>query len=75
MKRNYKIVNFDSDDIIWALENAAEFLEGEEFPDETGVQEAANKKAAKIIRTLVKNRIKKPVKVFTVKANARSGIY
>ena len=48
------------DDLIFALENAAEFLENEEFPD-NGEQELANKEGAKRIRAMA-NRLNKKAK-------------
>ena len=47
--------DFDNGDLAYALDNAAEFLENEEWPDDDGgVQEAANKEAAKRIRRMSK---------------------
>jgi len=43
-------MKFTYHDLAYALENAAEFLENEEFPDGTGTQDAANKEAARRIR-------------------------
>jgi hypothetical protein len=45
---------FELDDLLYALENAAEFLENEEWPEpETkAAQESANKEAAKRIRRM-----------------------
>jgi len=48
------------DDLIFALENAAEFLEMEEFPDD-GEQELANREGAKRIRAMA-NRLNKNAK-------------
>ena len=48
------------DDLIFALENSAEFLEMEEFPD-NGEQELANKEGAKRIRAMA-NRLNKKAK-------------
>jgi hypothetical protein len=42
---------FSHYDLIYALDNAAEFLENEQWPeDDGGAQEAANREAAKMIR-------------------------
>jgi len=47
-------------DLVYALENAAEFLENEEWPeDDGGVQVAANKEGAKRIRAMTERLIKK----------------
>ncbi len=48
------------DDLIFALDNAAEFLENEEFPD-NGEQELANREGAKRIRAMA-NRLNKKAK-------------
>ena len=54
---------FERDDLLFALENAAEFLELEEYPHDDGTekegqQEAANREAAKRIRRMVKRLIR-----------------
>jgi len=47
-------------DLIYALGNAAEFLENEEWPeDDGGAQEAANREAAKRIRRMAQRYGKK----------------
>lgn len=49
---------FTADDLEFALENAAAFLEAEEWPEsDGGAQEAANKEAAKRIRAMVKRSV------------------
>ena len=47
------------DDLIFALENSAEFLEMEEFPDESE-QELANREGAKRIRTMANRLNRRP---------------
>lgn len=48
-----KKLNFEIFDLVYALENAAEFLETEQWPeDDGGKQHAANDYAAKLIRKL-----------------------
>lgn len=52
--KNFK-AKFEPFDLIYALQNAAEFLELEEWPDDdNGAQEAANREAAKRIRKMAK---------------------
>ena len=47
--------NFKLIDLAYALDNAAEFLENEEWPERDGGQQlAANKEAAKRIRKMAK---------------------
>lgn len=46
-------------DLMYAFENAAEFLENEEYPHDSGQQEAANKEAAKRIRQMAMRITKK----------------
>jgi hypothetical protein len=47
--------NFKPADLAYALDNAAEFLENEEWPDRDGGQQiAANQEAAKRIRKMAK---------------------
>jgi hypothetical protein len=55
---------FKDDDLWYALENAAEFLENEEWPepDDKVRQEAANKYAANLIRRMLARRIKAKAK-------------
>jgi len=73
--RRTKDVRFDSEDILYALGNAAEFLESSEFPDGTGGQEAANRKAAQIIRRVMAARRRGPERVHTVKMPIKAGMY
>lgn len=48
-------VDFDNSDLAYALDNAAEFLEKEEWPEnDGGVQQKANLEAAKRIRRVSK---------------------
>lgn len=45
--------DFEPFDLVYALENAAEFLDNEEWPDDDGgKQEAANREAARRIRAM-----------------------
>lgn len=55
---------FGVDDLLYAPENAAEFLELEEYPHDDGTetegqQEAANREAAKRIRRMAKRLLNK----------------
>lgn len=52
---------FEPYDLIYALEQAAEFLENEEWPDPDGkaAQEAANKEGARRIRRMAERLSKK----------------
>jgi len=53
--KNKKSKSFKTFDLIFALENAAEFLEFEEWAEnDGGAQEAANREAAKRIRKMAK---------------------
>jgi len=46
---------WNSDDLYYALEQAADFLENEEWPEpDGGAQVAANREAAKRIRRMAK---------------------
>ena len=53
-KLNRSLVAFDNGDLAYALDNAAEFLENEEWPDDGGQQKAANLEAAKRILRMSK---------------------
>lgn len=48
--------DFEPFDLVYALENAAEFLENEQWPEpkDAAKQHAANKEAARRIRTMAK---------------------
>lgn len=48
--------SFELDDLLYAMENAAEFIYNEEWPEPTDkqAQEAANREAAKRIRKMMK---------------------
>lgn len=59
-RRQTKNLKWTLDDLIFALDNAAEFLENEEFPD-NGEQELANKEGARPIRAMA-NRLNKKAK-------------
>lgn len=50
------LLGFEPFDLVYALENAAEFLENEEWPDpaDAAKQCAANKEAARRIRAIAK---------------------
>ena len=52
---NKRTTKWTHDDLMYAMENAAEFLETEEWPDDDGgAQVAANHEAAKRIRAMAK---------------------
>ena len=52
---------YSKDDLCYALECAAEFLDCEEWPEnDGGKQQAAYKEAAKIIRKISKSIYRKP---------------
>jgi hypothetical protein len=57
---------FELDDLLYALENAAEFLENEQWPEPAtkAAQEAANREGAKRIRRMMRR--------LANKSNARS---
>ena len=51
--RKNKAVKWNSNDLHYALSQAADFLDNEEWPDDDGgAQEAANKEAAKRVRRM-----------------------
>lgn len=50
---------YDENDLLYALENAVEFLRAEEFPHDNGEQEAANEEAARLIDKMIKRRLRK----------------
>ena len=73
--RRTKVVRYTSADVLYALGNAAEFLEHAEFPDGTGAQEAANRKAAQIIKRVMAARRRRPETTHTAAMPERSGMY
>lgn len=63
---NNKQRKWTHDDVIYALENAAEFLESEEWPeDDGGAQVEANHEAAKRIRAMAERMNKRLAKLGT----------
>jgi N-methylhydantoinase B/oxoprolinase/acetone carboxylase alpha subunit len=61
MEKGKQPIQFEPYDLIFALEQAAEFLEREEWPDEEtkAAQLAANKEGAKRIRAMAERYAKK----------------